>query len=339
MILARMVKYGKNKKQNIVHMATGMYTSTQIARSNKCSRQYVLKLRKETPSMRLPPRGGSRRKLDAETLEHLKLLFITNQLSSPRQAKNYLETTFSMSVGETTLRSRLLEMGLKCRKKKKRPSLTPDNMQERLEFARDHLHMSKEDWEKMLFVDESTAYTYDYFGNQYYWSTREVDESYQHIIETQKFRGNSFKLWAGVCGATKTRVMSCEGSLNSEAYIRILDQAVLPLWQNGTINQVLHDKCTSHKSKQTTDWLDQHGIKIVLLPTNSPDLNPIENVWRILKQKLSNLGTKNLTKRQLEESTRAQWNTITREDYIGIIHSMYERVRAVIKQKGGHTKY
>ena len=321
-------------------MANGRFKAKYIAKANKCSIRYVFKLARKHPNMKFPPKGGSKRKLDAQTLHHLKVLFLTNQLSSPRQAKKYLSDTFSICVSETTLSTRLKETGLVCRKKKKkRPGLSEAQKAERLQFARKYKDWTADDWDQVLFVDEATVYTYDYFGNRYYWTSREIDKTYKSIIETQKFRGQSFKMWAGFFGANKTKVRSYTGTLNIESYIDILEEEVLPLAQGHRIMYLLHDKCTSHVSKKTSKWLSDNDIRTILLPTNSPDLNPIENLWCMLKQSLSRVNTKSMSKAQLEAATKAQWADILPEHYNNLIHSMPDRIREVLRHHGGQTRF
>ena len=84
-----------------------------------------------------------------------------------------------------------------------------------------------------------------------------------------------------------------------------------------------------------------HIITLIDWPPCSPDLNPIENVWRILKQKLRNRnphGGWNLT--QLKEALMDIWNNeITVEDFNKYIDSMPQRIRKVLARRGAQTPY
>jgi transposase len=163
-----MKKLGLNKRRAIIQLAREGKTAQQIATAVRCSIRTVFNVIKECPDVKLLARGGWKPKLSDTMLHHLKLLFITNQLSSPRQAKNYIFENFQLSVSERTLRRRLEKMGIKRYTKKKRPGLTQAQMKERKHFAKSREDWTEDQWDKAIFVDETTVYTYEYFGNRYY---------------------------------------------------------------------------------------------------------------------------------------------------------------------------
>ncbi len=84
----------------------------------------------------------------------------------------------------------------------------------------------------------------------------------------------------------------------------------------------------AHSAKATSTWFKDHGIPVLNWPANSLDLNPIENLWGIVKRKMP-----------LKATIRATWALITPEQCHRLIDSMPRRIAAVIQAKGAPTKY
>ena len=81
------------------------------------------------------------------------------------------------------------------------------------------------------------------------------------------------------------------------------------------------------------------GILLCVLnwPANSPDLNPIENLWDIVKRKLRDARPNTLD--ELKAAIEASWASITPQQCHRLIASMPRRIEAVISAKGFPTKY
>jgi hypothetical protein len=74
-------------------------------------------------------------------------------------------------------------------------------------------------------------------------------------------------------------------------------------------------------------------------PAQSPDLNPIEHLWRHLKRKLAEHEIPRKGILELWDRVEVEWNKIPPEVCQNLIESMPRRIEAVIKAKGGYTKY
>ncbi len=79
------------------------------------------------------------------------------------------------------------------------------------------------------------------------------------------------------------------------------------------------------------------SVKFLNWPANSPDLNPIENLWGIVKRKMWYARPNNAE--ELKATIRATWALITPEQCHRLIDSMPRRIAAVIQAKGAPTKY
>jgi hypothetical protein len=86
-------------------------------------------------------------------------------------------------------------------------------------------------------------------------------------------------------------------------------------------------------------WLADNGIRYIEdWPANSPDLNPIEHLWRHVKLKLDAYDTKPKNMGELWDRFDKEWNKFTKDDIKKYYESMPKRIQAVIKAKGGYTK-
>ena len=74
-------------------------------------------------------------------------------------------------------------------------------------------------------------------------------------------------------------------------------------------------------------------------PAQSPDLNPIEHLWNILKCKLNKYKEPPKGLCEFWDRVAEEWNKITPEECQNLIESLPRRLEAVYKAKRGHTKY
>ena len=75
------------------------------------------------------------------------------------------------------------------------------------------------------------------------------------------------------------------------------------------------------------------GIKWEAIPPESPDLNPIETIWRIIKQRLKNRGLI-LDPAELRRAIEEEWGKITLDEINKAISTMPDRVTAINERNG-----
>ncbi len=97
------------------------------------------------------------------------------------------------------------------------------------------------------------------------------------------------------------------------------------------------DLAPAHTAKDTKSWFNDYGVTVLDWPVNSPDLNPIENQWCIVKRKMRDTRPNNAD--DLKAAVKATWASITPEQCHSLIASMPRHIDAVIHAKGGPTKY
>ena len=94
----------------------------------------------------------------------------------------------------------------------------------------------------------------------------------------------------------------------------------------------MQDGAPSHKAEITQEWCRTHLSNFWAKeewPGNSPDLNPIENLWAILKQKLDELPqSKNLE--DLKSSLKFAWSSIEPSCLDRLVSGMPDKIRKCI---------
>ena len=100
----------------------------------------------------------------------------------------------------------------------------------------------------------------------------------------------------------------------------------------------MQDGAPCYRAKIVTQFLKSKKIQILDWPGNSPELNPVENLWTVLKNKVSERQPTNA--KMLEQAIKKVWvREMTTEYCQSLVESMPKRLEVVIKAKGGPTKY
>ncbi len=92
-----------------------------------------------------------------------------------------------------------------------------------------------------------------------------------------------------------------------------------------------------HTAKITKEWLHNNSVTVLEWPSQSPDLNPIEHLWRDLKMAVHQRLPSNLT--ELERICKEEWQRIPKSRCEKLVASFPKRLMAVLNQKGASTKY
>ena len=129
------------------------------------------------------------------------------------------------------------------------------------------------------------------------------------------------------------------------SYIRAIEQEIPRTYEPGML--FIQDNAPIHTARIVKDWLRDNGIRILKWPPYSPDLNPIEHLWALLKRALYQQfpaieqlqGPRDYVEMELGRALQLAWESIPEDTLRRLGKSMRRRVQAVYKAKGWHTKY
>jgi transposase len=136
--------------------------------------------------------------------------------------------------------------------------------------------------------------------------------------------------------------VALHGPVTGEAHVKTLRQYAFPTMRkvfpqgNGVFQE---DNASPHTSKIAAAAREASGLQFLPWPAQSPDLNPIENLWQDVKRAVYNQPKKPKNLVELEKMVKSAWKAIPLDRIQVLVDSMPRRVEACIAAKGGPTKY
>lgn len=226
---------------------------------------------------------------------------------------------------------------------KKKPALSKKNVQARLKFAKKHRDWTIDDWKKVIWSDESKFNRYQSDGKQYCWKRPGESLQRRHIKETVKHGGGNVMAWGCFTWWKLGPLVKIDGIMKKEDYLSIL-QTHLTSFVNVCAYQSAEltfqqDGDPKHTAKVVKEWLTTQSFKLMEWPPQSPDLNPIENLWSIVKRRLGQYDTPPTNLDMLWQRINYEWKQIPHDILHNLVESMPRRILSVIKNKGLWTKY
>jgi len=220
----------------------------------------------------------------------------------------------------------------------KAPLIVDRNRIKRRQFARRYLNWTAADWSRVLWSDESPFVIMDSTRTR---CRRRPGERYhpQCITPTVKHQ-------------TKLMVWGCFSGSGLGEIHRIRDKHLYQGIILGPLSRSIHqlfpgnhrrnlifmqDNDPKHTSHLCRDTLRDMRIRSLHWPAQSPDLNPIENLWRMIKVELKSRPAANIE--ELWQNVQDVWNSIEPAQIQSLIESMPRRMEAVLRANGGPTKY
>ena len=335
--------------ENVKSLLRVSLNYSEIARECKTSRTFVRnmanKIRKGEP---LSNRVGQGRKRATNAAQDKYIIGLSKRArtKSSREIASEVNSYWSTTLTSRTIRNRLLEAGLKSYTQKRRPYRNKKQTKKRRDWCKAHSTWTLDVWKHVLFSDESHFEVINRKNRCFVRrNPQEKDCQFNFATKTQG-GGGTVSVW-GCFNATGTGpLIKYEGRLNADAYIDVISEALphviddVPLADRHKL-KFMQDNAPCHTAKKTKQWLQElknvHGVDTIDWPPTSPDLNPIENIWEIVDQRLKNYQI--TTKQQLEAATTEIWRQIDIGTCQKLVESMPKRIKAVLKAKGANITH
>lgn len=334
----------KEKRETIILLHQSGLTIKEIISKQLATPRTVyriIKQFKETKSVAVKTSSGRRRlsssRQDRSLIRHS---LRDRTASSSELAQEWKRDGVEAST--RTVRRRLFDNGLASRRAAKKPLLTPKNVKDRLAFCRKYEGWTTEQWGKVMFSDESPFPLFGPCGKSIV--RRRTGERFNKdcVIPTVKHPA-TLHVWGCFSGkgTGALTILPKNTAMNAKWYVEVLNSHLLPTIADQFPNQEVifqHDGAPCHNAKISKKFLDDNGVQILgPWPGNSADLNPIENLWSIVKNKVNKNKPTNLT--QLGDLIEAEWKAIDQKIINSLVNSMPKRIKTVLKKRGGHCKY
>ena len=232
--------------------------------------------------------------------------------------------------------------GLRSPKAKSKPFVNAYQRLCRLHWARELLLKPSHFWTKVVYSDETRIMLYCNDGRVRVTCRKGEEYHPKHVNPTIK-HGLSLTLWACISynGVGRLRILGQNEKMNAQWYIRVLQEEVLPSLLQlypGRMPFFQDDGAPCHRATTVVRRRTELRIKHLPWVGQSPDVNPIENLWSFLKHRVRKRHPK--TRTELIQVVSEVWNNeISLSLVRKLCFSVPRRLRQVVVKRGFQTKY
>ncbi|GFW06625.1 transposable element Tcb1 transposase [Trichonephila clavipes] len=251
----------------------------------------------------------------------------------------HIESVTHHAVSVCTIRHRLQQNGQSARRPLLGLPLTQNRRRLRRQWSNER-RMWAVEWNEVVFTDESRICLQHHDGRIRIWRHHREKMLNSSVMHHHTGPASGIMVLGGVRYHSRTPLVRIVGTLNSQRYIsEVLKQVILPYLQGLVPAIFQQDNARPHVARIVQRFFVNHQIDLLPWPARSSDLSPIENMWSMVSQRLTQITPPTATPDQLWQRVEAAWSAVPQEHIQSLFEPMPRRVAAVISNNGGYSGY
>jgi transposase len=316
------------RRSTILHFwQQGHRNAADIARMTKIPertiRYNIAKIRDEGRGEHRGGNGRPRKITRANSVLIGQWLRRNNEITSKEFAEKLLQTR-NLNVPRWTVQRQLNLMGYKSTLPRATPMLTREQKERRIQWAQQHLD---DNWNRTIFSDESS---FQLFRN----TVRRWSKNPRQEVKRIPKNRQKIMVWGAISVKGQIGFHSFRRTMDGPYYVEILEDNLIDEARKkfGYRWRRQQDNDPKHTSRIAKDFLQQEVPETIDWPSNSPDANPIENVWSVLERRVEKRHPSSID--ELDRFLKEEWKKVDKSLLINLIRSMKTRCMGLIDSKG-----
>ena len=128
--------------------------------------------------------------------------------------------------------------------------------------------------------------------------------------------------------------------MNTASFKSVMEEVMIPYYNSLSGHYIFQqDGAQYHTARSVLSFLEDQGVEVMKWPSQSPDLNPIEHIWKMLNEMIDKRMKDTHSYQELERVVQEEWRKLDVKKILNCIDSMPSRCKSVIKNKGQYSGY